>query len=53
MLLCLADAANEKIQNYPTNFFAIKQADIDLLINKGQSMTEEYLDKYYPELKKN
>jgi NTE family protein len=45
MLLCLAEGTNEKIQNYPTNFYAMKQSDIDLIVVRGEKMTEDYLEK--------
>jgi NTE family protein len=40
----------EKIKNYPTNFFGLKQPDIDLIVQSGEEVTEQYLQQYLPEL---
>ncbi len=45
VFLCLSNGSHEKIQNYPTNFFAMKQSDIELIMDRGEKMTIEYLNK--------
>jgi NTE family protein len=41
---------SEKIKNYPTNFFGLKQPDIDLIVRSGEEATEKYLKQYLPDL---
>jgi NTE family protein len=44
------NSCSEKIKNYPTNFFGLKEPDIDLIVRSGEETTEKYLQQYLPEL---
>jgi hypothetical protein len=41
---------SEKIKNYPTNFFGLKESDIDLIIRSGEETIEKYLQQCLPGL---
>lgn len=40
----------EEVFNYPTDFFAMKQKDIDLLSLRGEQLTRVFIDYYCKEL---
>ena len=42
---------HERIKNYPTNFFGLKESDIDLIVRSGEETTEKYLQLYLPNYK--